>query len=250
MTMRWVVSGLLVGLVTVVGVGCGDDDGDENPTGGGGGTTTTTSTSDGGSGGTGGSGGDGGSSSGIDYPDTVCGRFCAHAAELEVCPTASATCADECEAGKTLVPWCDEVIDGFFQCGTAEPAASFQCQGGNPSLVDGACEAEQEANAECLFEGPPGGLPDMTADCEAHCAAAANLPCASASCVQECLDSTADAEVCNGARAALIHCFAQQPADSYQCNAQQQPQPSGQGCFINALLVQACLDQAMNIAPR
>ncbi|WP_050435233.1 hypothetical protein [Chondromyces crocatus] len=235
------VSGSLVAVVAVVSVGCGDEGGPKNPAMTGGGTTTST-----GSGGMGGGGGEGGG--GVVGPGAACEDFCDHAAELGVCPTESTTCQAQCEAFREVAPWCSAATDAVYACGASAPASSFECENGTPSLLDEACTTERDANLECLFEGPSEGLPDMTADCETHCAAAADLPCAAPDCVQSCLASMADAAPCNGIQAALIRCYAQQPADSYECT-QQTPHP-GDACAAAAVLAFACQTQNMNVAPR
>ena len=233
----WLISGMV--LAAVVAVGCDGDE--ENPTGGSGGSTTTT-TSLTGSGGGGGDTGTGGMGTGGSFPDTVCGNYCHHLSEVNPCPNDSPMCVEQCDGLRTIAPWCGAQYDAVFTCAAQEPASSYECsQGGNPEIKDDVCVPEQAGLYGCWYEGEPGGLPDMTADCQAYCDAAAGLACASANCLQECLDSMADAQPCNGAQAMTIRCFAQQPASAYECSSEQKPQPTGFECFLPVALHDACM---------
>ena len=176
-------------------------------------------------------------------PGGACQAYCAHLTTIAACPADLAAClASECEAGYDLAPWCAAEVDAVYLCGAQEPESSFECSAsGKPKLMSGFCAAEKATQTACFYEGPAGGLPDMTADCQAHCSSAAGLPCDSPTCLQDCLDLMADAEPCNGAQAMLIHCFAQQPAANYQCGPTQNPYPSGSACVAQVFALDACM---------
>ncbi|WP_156339214.1 hypothetical protein [Chondromyces crocatus] len=256
------VNGLCVVTVLAFGVGCGELSGSDNPKGGPDGASRNTGDDGaiegvGGSDGTGGAGvggfepgsggagvgGSAGTGGGIVYPDTACGAFCAQAAALEVCPSESEACVDQCEASKLVAPWCGEMFDMHVQCSAQQAADGFTCPQGHPLPSTTVCADERAATVSCLFEGPAGGMPDLTADCQAQCDVTSTLPCASPTCLQDCIDSVAEVEACNGAQATIVHCFAQQPAESWACDEENQPAFLGQDCAFPVLLHGLCVEQ-------
>lgn len=235
MVMRWCMPGALI-CAAAIAAGCGDNGdgggaGGAGGTGGQGGGTTTT-------------GGGGGAGGGVSFPPGVCGDACSRATTVPTCPEDAATCMESCESTRTTIPWCGMVVDALLTCASQQPDSSFTCDDEmNPVLVDGVCSAEGDAIVACYFEGPPGGLPSMTSHCTASCDAQAGLPCASPTCVDECLAGVADAEPCNGAVAALVYCTANDPAATWSCDPQMKPTASSEACMSQVFLLLACSQQ-------
>ncbi|WP_218920199.1 hypothetical protein [Chondromyces crocatus] len=138
-----------------------------------------------------------------------------------------------------IVPWCVPFIDDYYQCALSQPASSIECDS-SPRLVSGtACEEKNHERSACLDAGPPEGLPDMTADCQAYCAIGDALSCSPPDCVQACLDRIEFASRCRGAWAALTHCLAQEPASDFSCD-ETWPRLTNMRCRVAEVLIQFC----------
>ena len=92
-----------------------------------------------------------------------------------------------------------------------------------PSFVT-VCGDERSNMWMCHYDGPPKGIPDMTADCTAYCANLKGLSCAPSSddCKAQCLSLIKDGigtdKSCTGAFAAYIHCAAtKMTSNDFEC---------------------------------
>ncbi|WP_156339212.1 hypothetical protein [Chondromyces crocatus] len=241
----WVVGSLAVAALAMVGVGCGgDEETTFDPTGGPG-----TSTSQGGAGGSGGdgTGGDAGAGGGTGGAGgegggtSACVGYCEYLDSLEICDSEPGSCVASCEEQEGVAPWCDPLADAYYACMIQEPASNFSCVEGFVEHVGDACNAERSASQSCMFQGPPEGLPDMTADCQALCNGAAGLPCAPDDCVQSCLDGITASAGCRGAMAIHVHCLAREPAEAFECSGGATPQVTSAECAAGLSTYQFCI---------
>jgi len=229
-------------LVSVVALPhCGSDDGGGEPSGNGGtggasGSSGAAGTagSGGGSAGAAGIGGQGGTGGG----GTLCEQRCAATSSL-VCPN-DGSCANDCQAAIDFAPWCSDTMTAFVTCALEQPLENWICDTtGHSSLKEGICQAEAEAGFVCTVNGPPGGMPDLSAECASTCASMSGLSCAPANCEQTCNDSVANGP-CAGAVGLVTVCGAGLSAADYDCD-QGTPLPTGGKCADQVNLLVACL---------
>jgi hypothetical protein len=175
-----------------------------------------------------------------------CALTCATQAIL-ACPNSTQdACVAGCEFAKFEVGWCTTLVTAATDCLANEPATSFACDmNGQTAAKPGVCPSELAAMQDCWYEGPPGGLPDLTQACSTACAKQASLPCADPNCTSNCANALQPAQKCNGAFAALIACSAQQDAASFLCDTESPPRSTlKQGlCSFEGLLLLGCLQQ-------
>lgn len=224
--------------------GCGGDD-DGGSSGGGGGSTggtggqagTAGSSGDSGSGGSSGTGGTAAGGTG-GATGTPCEQRCA-ATDPLACPN-DGSCVASCQDAVDYAPWCSEIWTTFVECAASQPESNWTCDAqGFSTLLSGVCQTEFEGALSCLTEGPPGGMPDLSADCAATCTAMAGLPCAPANCEQSCNDAIANGP-CAGAAGLVTVCGAGLSAGDYEC-VNDTPVPSGGMCSDQVNLLLACL---------
>ncbi len=58
-------------------------------------------------------------------------------------------CASAC-LEMTLLPHCSAQLNAFLKCSGQQPATSFECSDGQPSLKEGLCSNEQRGFLRCL----------------------------------------------------------------------------------------------------
>ena len=236
MTSKSVWMGLVAAMLLVH---CGGDDGGGGGGGGGssggtGGAGAAGASGEAGSGGTGATGGTGGTGGG----GTLCEQRCAKTAELN-CPN-DANCVAICQSAIDYAPWCSDIMSSFVTCAEARPVTDWACDGtGHSALVSGVCETEAQAGISCVANGPPAGMPDLSAECTATCNAMSSLPCAPANCVQTCNDKIANGP-CAGAVGLVTVCGAKLTAADYQC-VQDAPVPLDGKCGAEINLLVTCL---------
>ena len=188
----------------------------------------TGGTGGGGTGGTSGAAGQGGG--------TPCEQRCAVTQPL-ACPN-DGNCLGECNAAVTLAPWCSDVAENFVACG-AEHTADWECDAqGKSVLKAGVCQTEAEASVNCLFAGPAGGMPDLSAACAASCVNMAGLSCVPAQCEQTCNNSVSSGP-CAGAAGLVTACGATLTPADFACT-NNLPLPSGGKCQPEINVFLAC----------
>jgi len=231
-------------LVSVVALAhCGGDDGDGGSSGGGGTGGASGSSGSSGSAGTSGAAGSAGTAgaagvAGSGGGGSLCEQRCAATSSL-VCPN-DATCPQDCQAAIDFAPWCSDIMSAFVSCALQQPMENWICDtSGHSSLKSGICQAEAEAGFVCTVNGPPGGMPDLSAECAATCAAMSGLSCAPSNCEQTCNDSVANSP-CAGAVGLVTVCGAGLSAADYDC-AQGTPLPTGGKCADQVNLLVGCL---------
>jgi len=150
----------------------------------------------------------------------------------------------DCESLAQVAPWCMAVTDPLAACFAAQPASSFECDPEKPAGVtpkSGVCGAQVNAVRDCWFEGPAGGLPDLSAEIAAICSEHKGLPCAEASCASDYMKLIAASAECNGAWAAMFACVAKLPDKQWGCNnGNPKLLNDGGACDFQLALVFAC----------
>ncbi len=173
-----------------------------------------------------------------------CMTICDTQAQL-VCPGFDHVgCVADCESLAEVAPWCMTTTDAFNACLAAQSANSFVCDPETAGDVDakpGVCSAEVDAVRDCWFEGPSGGLPDLSAAVASICTEQKSLPCAHASCVSDYTALLAESATCNGAWAAMFACVAKIPDKQWGCNnGNPKLLNDGGACEFQLALVFAC----------
>jgi hypothetical protein len=131
-------------------------------------------------------------------------------------------------------------MTSFVSCSEARPISDWSCDAsGHSALSASACQNEAQAGVSCLAMGPPGGMPDLTAECQATCQAMSSLPCAPKDCVSTCVDKIAHGP-CAGAVGLVTVCGAKLTAADYQC-VQNAPVPQDGKCSAEINLLAKCL---------
>jgi hypothetical protein len=126
-----------------------------------------------------------------------------------------------------------------------QAVTSFVCDDDQPGDVDakpGVCGSEIDAVRDCWFEGPAGGLPDLSGAIASICKEQQDLPCARPACVADYTALIAEGAKCNGAWASMFHCVAQLPNKQWGCGMSGTPKllNDGGACEFQLALVFAC----------
>jgi hypothetical protein len=210
--------------------------------GGGRGSSEATSV---GSGSTSSAGSTGATSSGAVSDD--CTTLCATEATLgcsDAGAAATTACVLSCEYSKNEVTWCTPTSTAATDCLAKQPASSFSCVSGAASANAGVCSTELSALTSCWYDGPAGGLPDLTQACATVCKWKSALSCADPNCVTSCEADVKPGAKCNGAFAALVACASVLPPSDFVCDTESPPQANiKEGlCPFEGLLLYGCLN--------
>ena len=211
----------------VLGTACGN-----------GGTSTT---------GTGGGTGSGGTGTGGSAPTDNCTKLCATTATLKCASSTTDACVALCETQKVGIGWCATIAGADIDCLSKEPATSFTCDMNGAAVAKpSACQSESIAMQACWYNGPPGGLPDVSQACNAVCASESALSCADQSCASNCMAGVMPGKTCNGAFAAFAVCASLQTASSFECTTGTPPLPTVKAgfCDFPQLVLLECLQHS------
>lgn len=200
--------------------------------GGVGGTATGSGGAGGGGGGTGGAGGSGGSAH-------ACTTICQTTDPLNCANEAG--CDDWCHNFLDSAPWCQSDVEPYLECLALEPVGSWHCDAqGNPRPNNGICVFEGATALDCLYDGPAGGLPDLSTECAAACTNIDPLACSGSNCVAWCQNTLANGP-CAGALAAMVLCWSALTPSDFYCNAQNFPESLNDLCLFSEGLYVTCV---------
>jgi hypothetical protein len=154
------------------------------------------------------------------------------------------SCLEECRSTAEVAPWCLNATDALHACYASKGSNSFACDPEEPGDVDpkpGVCKTQVDAVRDCWFEGPSGGLPDLSGAIDTICKQQESLPCARAKCQSDYAALVSKGAMCAGAWAAMFHCVSQLEGNQWGCNGNTPKLLNdGGACSFQLALVFAC----------
>jgi hypothetical protein len=170
----------------------------------------------------GGDEGAGQSSTGTAGPlGNACPDLCEVSGKLD-CEGDNNQACSTCERVVMSLPWCEAQANTYWRC-VASDEANFRCGGGSAGILwkgDEVCIPEFHAYALCACVGEgAGATPDPKLVCAAYCGKQAGLPCASATCEEDCLARTASNAFTAPGILANNACIAESDESIFNCDA-------------------------------
>lgn len=178
--------------------------------------------------------------------ENACPKVCEVSGKLDCEGDVNQACSS-CELVRTSVPWCEAQSNTYWGCVAADEA-NFVCGGGTGILwkKEEVCLPEFQTFSLCACVGEgASAMPDPKTVCAAYCGKQAGLPCASATCEEDCLAKASPNAFTGPGTLALYACVAEDPDSGFECAGSGGLLPAyGAECSYKTFNVNLCVSIA------